>query len=89
MRLRITHDTCYDYHPPVDGALHMAHLRMPDATCQQVLDHRLRIAPRPATLRQTRDVRGNWRHFIELATPHSRLAGHRRPRIPPRRAAHL
>ena len=74
MRLRITHDTCYDYHPPVDGALHMAHLRMPDATCQQVLDHRLRIAPRPATLRQTSDVRGNWRHFIELATPHSRLA---------------
>ena len=72
-RLRVTHETTYDYSPPVETSQHMAYLRPVDTPCQTLVTHQLQVDPAPARLTHARDGYGNWRSFFALQTPHSRL----------------
>jgi len=73
MHLQITHETRYNYVPPVEVAQHMAYLQPWDAASQQLLSHTLRVEPRPAQQTSAVDVYGNRRTFISLQTPHAQL----------------
>ncbi|MBN9411245.1 MAG: transglutaminase family protein [Burkholderiales bacterium] len=74
MLLHVTHETRYDYSPPVETAQHMAHLRPLDLPWQRVLSHTLTVSPDPAQQAQTRDVFGNTRAFFSLPAAHEELA---------------
>lgn len=73
MRLRITHDTRYEYEPAVQTALHMAHLLPPHTRFQQRAEARLDVSPTPATLVEGQDIYRNVRAFFEIDTPHEQL----------------
>lgn len=73
MQLHITHETCYDYSPPVSIAQHMAYLRPLHTANQQVLSHTLSISPEPNQRTATLDVYGNTRTFFSLQTAHTQL----------------
>ncbi len=73
MRLRITHQTRYDYQPAVETAQHLAYLQPVSNPYQQLLSHTLSISPTPAQMSQTLDVFGNPRCFFSLQTPHTVL----------------
>ena len=73
MRLRVTHETVYNYVPAVETAQHMAYLKPLDMGTQQLLSHRLEVEPTPAQINTTRDVFGNTRSFFSLQVPHTRL----------------
>jgi transglutaminase-like putative cysteine protease len=73
MQLHITHETRYDYAPPVSMAQHIAYLQ-PRTTCrQQLLGHSLQTTPEPAHQQEMVDVFGNTRHYIALQTAHAQL----------------
>ena len=73
MQLRITHETCYDYVPPVDIAQHVAYLQPVNTAFQKLLSHSLHISPTPAQQVATLDVYGNTRQFFSLQTAHTQL----------------
>ena len=73
MKLQITHETCYDYAPPVDIAQHVSYLEPLNTANQQRLSHSLVIEPTPAQVTQTQDVYGNTRQFFSLQTAHTQL----------------
>lgn len=73
MHLEVTHETRYDYLPPVEVAQHMAYLRPWDTVAQELLSHDLQVEPRPAQQTEAVDVYGNRRTFIALQTPHAQL----------------
>jgi transglutaminase-like putative cysteine protease len=73
MRLRITHETRYEYEPAVETAQHMAYLQPQNNRYQQLLSHTLNICPLPAQVRQACDVFGNTRCFFSLQVPHTTL----------------
>ena len=73
MQLQITHETRYNYVPPVEVAQHMAYLQPWNTASQQLLSHTLRVEPRPAQQSSAVDVYGNRRTFISLQTPHAQL----------------
>lgn len=73
MKLRVTHETRYDYTPAVETAQHMTCLYPVDTPCQTVLGHRLDISPAPAQRSDARDVYGNHRCFFSLQAPHDTL----------------
>jgi transglutaminase-like putative cysteine protease len=73
MKLRVTHETRYDYTPVVETAQHVAHLRPRDTAYQRVLSHRLRIDPEPGHLSCSEDVFGNTRTFFALMATHEHL----------------
>ena len=73
MRLRITHQTRYDYRPAVETAQHLAYLQPVSGAHQQLLSHSLSVSPTPAHMNQTLDVFGNPRCFFSLQTPHTTL----------------
>ena len=73
MHLQVTHESRYDYMPPVEVAQHMAYLQPWSTSAQQLLGHSLRVEPRPAQQTGAVDVYGNRRTFISLQTPHARL----------------
>ena len=73
MKLQITHETQYDYVPPVEIAQHMSHLRPLTNADQTLLSHSLLIAPEPAQQTQTQDVYGNTRCFFSMQTSHTQL----------------
>lgn len=73
MRLRITHETVYDYTPAVETAQHMAYLTPWHGDSQQLLNHQLTITPEPAQRSTATDVFGNTRSFFSLQQPHRRL----------------
>jgi len=73
MKLRITHQTRYEYLPAVETAQHMAYLQPVSNPYQRLLSHTLMISPTPAQMTQTLDVFGNPRCFFSLQTPHSVL----------------
>ena len=87
MRLAVTHDTRYDYHPPVSTARHLIHLVPPHTPWQTVLDYRLDIDPEPTVRRDAGDVYGNQRSVVELDRPHDHLLVRARSlldtRVPP------
>ena len=93
MRLAVTHDTRYDYHPPVATALHLIHLIPPHTPRQTVRDHRLEVSPTPTTRRDAADVYGNQRSMIELDRPHDGLLVRARSlidtRVPPLADSHI
>ena len=73
MQLRITHETRYDYAPPVEIAQHMSHLQPPTHARQTLLSHSLYITPEPAQQTRTLDIYGNTRCFFSLQTSHAQL----------------
>ncbi len=73
MRLQVTHETFYDYAPPVETAQHLAYLKPIHTRHQQLLSHCLSIDPPPAQLSQSDDVFGNLRNFFSLESTHRTL----------------
>jgi len=73
MKLRVTHETCYDYSPAVETAQHMAYLTPLDCEVQQQLTHRLLVTPAPQHISSLRDVFGNTRSFFSLQVAHRQL----------------
>ena len=73
MRLRVTHETRYDYTPAVETAQHLAHLRPINTLKQQLVSHSLIVDPEPDLQTETLDVFGNTRTFFSLQIPHQRL----------------
>ncbi len=73
MKLRITHETIYDYVPAVETAQHMAFLTPLHRASQQLIRHELKVLPEPSQISTTRDVFGNTRSFFSLQAPHTRL----------------
>ena len=73
MKLRITHETVYDYSPAVETAQHQAYLTPLHTPAQYLLDHRLQIVPEPERVSVSTDVYGNTRSFFSLQTPHRQL----------------
>ena len=73
MKLRVIHETVYQYTPAVQNAQHMAHLRPRTGVVQRVLTHALQIDPAPAQCEATQDVFGNTRAFFSLPFTHERL----------------
>ena len=73
MRLRITHETVYDYAPAVETAQHMAYLCPRQLATQQLVSHSLQVQPTPSQISSTQDVFDNTRSFFSLQVPHTRL----------------
>ena len=73
MKLRVTHETRYDYVPAVATAQHTAYLQPLHTRDQQLVSHSLHITPPAAHIRQTLDVFGNTRCYFSLQSPHSVL----------------
>ena len=73
MRLRITHDTRYDYQPAVETALHLLHLQPVDTPRQRVLDFALEVHPDPVFVASQGDAYGNVRAVFEIDRPHPML----------------
>lgn len=73
MRLRVLHETRYQYSPAVATAQHMLHLTPLTGPTQRLLSHRLDIDPAPSERSALRDVHGNTRTFIALQSPHNSL----------------
>lgn len=73
MRLRVIHETEYEYSPAVKDAQHVAHLCPRSGAAQQVLAHRLLIDPEPMQCVNAKDVFGNVRTFFSLPFTHARL----------------
>ncbi len=73
MKLRVTHETVYDYSPAVETAQHMAYLTPLNTPHQQLLSHQLQVSPQPAHISNTVDVFGNARSFFSLQVPHQQL----------------
>lgn len=73
MKLRVTHETRYDYAPAVETAQHLAYLQPLSGRGQELLAHTLQIDPPPARSAQAQDVFGNTRFFFSLQAPHTVL----------------
>lgn len=73
MRLRVTHETTYQYAPAVTQALHLAHLRPRNSATQHLLGHALLVEPEPWQCDVAEDVFGNARTFFSLPFTHDRL----------------
>ncbi len=73
MLLHVTHETRYDYSPPVETAQHMAHLKPLTRASQRLVNHRLAVDPEPAQRSESVDVYGNTRAFFALESTHDQL----------------
>ena len=73
MQLLVTHETRYDYLPPVEVAQHMSHLEPLCTAAQTLLSHSLQITPEPAQQIRAADIYGNTRCFFSLQNAHSSL----------------
>jgi transglutaminase-like putative cysteine protease len=73
MKLRITHQTRYDYAPAVSLAQHIAFIQPRNTLCQHLLDYALHIAPEPALRSSSSDVFGNVRQYFALQNAHQQL----------------
>jgi transglutaminase-like putative cysteine protease len=73
MLLHVLHETSYEYVPLVRTAQHLAHLRPATTAQQQVLEHRLTIAPEPTHRSDAPDAFGNLRSFFSLDYAHESL----------------
>ena len=73
MLLHVTHETRYDYTPPVETAQHLAHLKPLATASQRLVSHRLRITPEPAQRSESPDLYGNARAFFALDSTHDEL----------------
>jgi len=73
MLLQVTHETRYDYTPPVETAQHLAHLKPLATDSQRLLSHRLSVSPEPSQRDEAIDVYGNTRAFFALQSTHDEL----------------
>ena len=73
MKLRITHETLYQYTPMVETAQHVAHLHPPTTPCQNCHQHQLQTEPAATHVSENLDAFGNHRLYWSLPTPHSTL----------------
>lgn len=73
MLLHITHETRYDYSPPVGTAQHILHLQPRATLRQKVIQHHLQIIPPPSQCLAQSDAYGNPMSFVALQTQHERL----------------
>lgn len=73
MRLRITHDTVYDYQPMVQSAQHIAYLMPRQDASQQLNAFELEVDPTPDVCRPSTDVFGNTCHYLSVQAPHRHL----------------
>ncbi|KQW55204.1 transglutaminase family protein [Variovorax sp. Root411] len=73
MLLHVTHETRYEYSPPVETAQHLAHLKPLATDSQRLVSHRLAIEPAPAQRNELADLYGNTRAFFALEATHGRL----------------
>jgi transglutaminase-like putative cysteine protease len=73
MLLHVTHETRYDYTPPVETAQHLAHLKPRNTESQQLLSHSLTVSPTPAQRSESLDLYGNTRAFFALESTHEEL----------------
>jgi transglutaminase-like putative cysteine protease len=73
MLLHVTHETRYDYTPPVETAQHLAHLKPLATPSQRLVSHKLSITPEPAQRSESPDIYGNARAFFALDTTHNAL----------------
>ena len=73
MKLKLIHETRYEYANPVEQAHHIAHMRPLSSASQQLLSHTLAIDPEPAALTHSMDSYGQERVYFELTVPHAEL----------------
>ena len=73
MLLHVTHETRYEYAPPVETAQHLAHLKPLATDSQRLVSHKLTINPAPAQRSELPDLYGNTRAFFALEATHDRL----------------
>jgi transglutaminase-like putative cysteine protease len=73
MLLHVTHETRYEYAPPVETAQHLAHLKPLATDSQRLVSHKLAIEPAPAQRSEQADLYGNTRAFFALEATHDRL----------------
>ncbi|MEJ8822154.1 transglutaminase family protein [Variovorax humicola] len=73
MLLHVTHETRYDYTPPVETAQHLAHLKPLVTPSQRLVSHKLVITPEPAQRSESPDIYGNARAFFALDSTHQKL----------------
>jgi len=73
MLLHVTHETRYEYSPPVETAQHLAHLKPLATGSQRLVSHKLAIEPQPAQRSEQPDVYGNTRAFFALESTHDSL----------------
>ena len=73
MLLHVTHETRYDYAPPVETAQHLAHLKPRETPSQRLVSHALSITPAPAQQNESPDLYGNTRAFFALESTHEEL----------------
>jgi transglutaminase-like putative cysteine protease len=73
MLLHVTHETRYEYAPPVETAQHLAHLKPLATDSQRLVSHKLVIDPAPAQRSELPDLYGNTRAFFALEATHGRL----------------
>jgi transglutaminase-like putative cysteine protease len=73
MLLHVTHETRYEYSPPVETAQHLAHLKPLATDSQRLVSHMLAIEPQPAQRSEQPDVYGNTRAFFALESTHDSL----------------
>jgi transglutaminase-like putative cysteine protease len=73
MKLRVVHETRYDYEPPVETARHIVHLRPRQTQWQRLINHELVIAPVVVERSERLDVWGNTRMSFALQTTHREL----------------
>lgn len=73
MQLHVSHTTVYDYAPAVRGAQHVSRLKPLQTPGQRLLQHTLTVSPRPAQVREMRDLWGNTHSFFNLQSAHHEL----------------
>ena len=73
MKLRITHNTHYNYTPMVLTAQHVAHLTPLNTPCQTCVSHSFSTQPSAHNIRRNQDAFGNHRSYWSLPVPHTTL----------------
>jgi transglutaminase-like putative cysteine protease len=72
-RYRVIHRTAYTYDAPVTTSYGRGCLRPRPQHSQTVLEHTLTIDPVPQITDETRDLFGNFTHYLEIHTEHERF----------------
>ncbi|MFT3874938.1 MAG: transglutaminase family protein [Propioniciclava sp.] len=72
-RYEVRHVTEYAYEADVSASFGRACLRPRTAPGQRVIEHSIEVSPTPDVLDEHVDLFGNFSHYLEIGTPHTRL----------------
>jgi transglutaminase-like putative cysteine protease len=72
-KIRVMHETFYDYSFPVELSHHLAYLSPRIDSSQKVLNHEFQIHPNPDSTSINVDYHGNTRTFFTITKPHKSL----------------